>query len=192
MIAANVAQFSVLGIDPGVTGAMCMIEGQRVLGVWDNPVDARMLDLAALARILRECQQVAVGVMRVAIEKVTTFKRDGRVGAMNFGKHEGGIRGALAMLDITPLVVPAATWKRAVIGPGWSGDKKHSLRVARLLFPGAADRLTRKKDHGRAEALLIAEYGRRVFYQEELAKWKAPGSGSRRLPGMARKTDARS
>lgn len=44
---------------------------------------------------------------------------------------------------------------------GLDSSKSVSLDKARLLFPTAE--LDRKKDHNRAEALLLAEYSRRLF-----------------------------
>ena len=51
-----------------------------------------------------------------------------------------------------------AVWKRSM---GLDSTKSVSLDKARLLFPTAE--LDRKKDHNRAEALLLAEYSRRTF-----------------------------
>jgi crossover junction endodeoxyribonuclease RuvC len=52
----------------------------------------------------------------------------------------------------------AAVWKRSM---GLDSSKSVSLDKARLQFPTAD--LDRKKDHNRAEALLLAEYSRRTF-----------------------------
>ena len=41
-------------------------------------------------------------------------------------------------------------------------QKTRSLEMARKMFPTLHDKLKRKKDHNRAEALLIAEYCRRT------------------------------
>ncbi|XWS73637.1 hypothetical protein CRYUN_Cryun02cG0145500 [Craigia yunnanensis] len=40
------------------------------------------------------------------------------------------------------------------------GKQDHSRRIASILFPSLSDLLKRKKDHGRAAALLIAAYGK--------------------------------
>ena len=68
----------------------------------------------------------------------------------------GSILAACQRINAPLLLITAAVWKRAM---GLSQDKAASLDKARLLFPDAS--LDRKKDHNRAEALLIAEYGRR-------------------------------
>jgi crossover junction endodeoxyribonuclease RuvC len=63
--------------------------------------------------------------------------------------------GLLAALQIAYTTVRPAIWKRAL---GLGKDKEAARLRAMQLFP-AAD-LRRKKDHGRAEALLLAWWGR--------------------------------
>ena len=57
-------------------------------------------------------------------------------------------------------LVPPKTWKDAL---SLSSDKSQSLEMARKLFPSMGDALKRKSDDGRAEALLMLEYHRRVL-----------------------------
>jgi len=54
---------------------------------------------------------------------------------------------------VTPQV-----WKKSM---NLTSDKNESLAAARIAFPQAVLKL--KKDHGKAEALLIAEYARRAW-----------------------------
>lgn len=57
-------------------------------------------------------------------------------------------------------------WKEAL---GLSSDKSASLELARSYFSDVAEMLARKKDDGRAEALLLCEYHRRfVVPQREV------------------------
>lgn len=57
-----------------------------------------------------------------------------------------------------PIMYPTpAAWKKAL---GLGTDKKDSISMAKKLFPGAAPLLARAKDHGKAEAILIAWYMR--------------------------------
>jgi hypothetical protein len=69
--------------------------------------------------------------------------------------------GILAGLDIPFVVVPPATWKRAMNVPGGGREAKAAcVAEARRRFPSAAHLLYRARDDGRAEALLLALYGR--------------------------------
>ena len=78
----------------------------------------------------------------------------------SMGRYLGGIEvclDALTWANHEPCVqyAPPATWKKHF--GLLRQDKGASLELARKLFPEAP--LSRKKDHNRAEALLIARYG---------------------------------
>ncbi len=91
----------------------------------------------------------------VLVEKVGPRPGEGAVGAFSFGHTFGGILGVLAALRLPHDVVMPAVWKRqAGIPPG--ADKGVSIATAKRLLPDAEDMLNRKKDDGRAEALLLA------------------------------------
>jgi len=62
--------------------------------------------------------------------------------------------GLLGSLGLAHTHVRPGVWKRSL---GFSKDKEAARLRAMQLFPGAD--LRRKRDHGRAEALLLAWYG---------------------------------
>lgn len=72
----------------------------------------------------------------------------------------GQIVGILATIGARYEIVNPQVWKRAMM-PGAARDKDASRQMALQLFPGAMDLLKLKKHHNRAEALLLAEWGRR-------------------------------
>jgi hypothetical protein len=82
------------------------------------------------------------------------------VGAFSFGHGYGGLLGVLAAMGLAHDVVQPAVWKRAAHIPPAS-DKKCSVAVAARQLPEATPYLTRVKDHGRAEGLLLALQGLR-------------------------------
>lgn len=92
------------------------------------------------------------------INPATVITRDEAAPVARAGNYEptfGGILGTLAALAMSHDVVQPASWKRrAGIPPG--ADKRASIATATRLLPGAAPHLTRIKDDGRAEALLLA------------------------------------
>lgn len=56
-------------------------------------------------------------------------------------------------------------WKKAMLGVGkQEADKEASVREAIRLYPKWSDKLRRKKDHGRAESILICVYGVQTFF----------------------------
>ena len=139
---------TIVGIDPGATGAIAMI--QPMVEVWDMPATPH--DLATLMRTFD------ANTTRVYVEEVHSMPGQGVASTFKFGKGYGEILGVLATLGLGYRAISPAVWKRAM---GLVGkDKGESRRRAQALFPAAV--LDRVKDHGRAEALLLAEYGRRL------------------------------
>ena len=143
-------------LDPGVSGAVGFVgEAGQFVAVFDMPTlttttGRRQVDFARLAAILREH-----GPAFVLVERVGSRPGEGAVGAFAFGMTYGGILGTLAALALPHDVVQPASWKRrAGIPPG--ADKRASIQAAIRLLPDAASQLTRVKDDGRAESLLMA------------------------------------
>ncbi len=144
------------GIDPGVSGAVGLVRDDGTFAaVHDMPTltattGRRQVDFHQLAAILREH-----GPEFVLVERVGSRPGEGAVGAFAFGYTFGGILGTLAALAVSHDVVQPAVWKRrAGIPPG--ADKRASIATAMRVLPSAAPHLTRVKDDGRAEALLLA------------------------------------
>ena len=145
------------GIDPGINGAIGIIyEGGRFASVLDMPTlptttGRRQVDFATLAGILCDAGPLAF----VLVERVGARPGEGAAGAFAFGHTYGGIMATLAALAIPHDVVQPAVWKRrAGIPPG--ADKRASIATAKRMLPNASPHLSRVKDDGRAEALLLA------------------------------------
>ncbi len=154
-----------IGIDPGVTGAIAFIynETQEVMDYTDP------MCLNAMEEILNAREDVTA-----MIEKQWLKKGDyPTIGPLiqNYGEWVG----RCAALCINYKVIAPRSWK-AFMGITLTKEESRGLRdaqrlklrkdkaldAARLFFPDMAGRLSRVKDHNRAEALLIAEYGRRA------------------------------
>lgn len=70
----------------------------------------------------------------------------------------GILKCALVSCNVEYKEVLPRQWKKDM---ELDSDKEKSRFTAISLFPQVKDKLKRKKDHGRAEALLILEWGRR-------------------------------
>lgn len=138
-----------IGIDPGVTGAVAWLTepGVTVEDMPANPQD-----------LFTTLEPEPASQVKVIIEQPGLRPGGGIHSSFKIGQGFGRIEGVLASLGIPYVVVSPAKWKRHfnLIGK----DKEASRALARSLWPSAP--LERKKDHGRAEALLLAEYGRRM------------------------------
>ena len=152
-----------IGIDPGLGGALAFIpEAPNLPWVVNMPVIKhgggfvkRAVDLPELARELKLLQ--VIGEPYATMEKVHAFPGQGSSSVFSLGMSFWGVAGVFAALGIPLTLVEPRAWK---LNYGLDKDKQKSLDLARKMFPTV--KLTRKKDHGRAEALLIAAYGRRT------------------------------
>ena len=145
-----------VGIDPGLTGAFAVLgAGGALVTVADLPImrDRKLgwIDAEAFSSTLFG---IANGErMQVTVERVHAMPRNGSQAAFSQGCTLGSVLAALQLVRARIELVQPAAWKKAL---GLSSDKSASLDKARLLYPLAS--LDRKKDHNRAEALLIAHY----------------------------------
>jgi crossover junction endodeoxyribonuclease RuvC len=98
----------------------------------------------------------------VVIEKVGAMPKQGVASVFTFGYGFGVWIGALAALEIPYQLVTPQAWKKLLMA-GEPKEKDASRVVARRMWPSQTEEsLSRKKDHGRADAALLAEYGRRT------------------------------
>lgn len=151
----------IIGIDPGKTGAIAVI-GQ---GLKDTPVvfyDMPIVDDDYNEDELSDMLvDYAEGEHHVFVEKVHAMPGQGSVSMFNFGKGFGIIRGVLAALGLRRTFVTPQAWKKELM-PGIK-DKDAARSRAIQLFPKYSSSLSLKMHIGRADALLIAEYGRRML-----------------------------
>lgn len=149
----------VLGIDPGVTGAVALIDTSLdVLLVQDMPHATR--DRKATRR---EVVPVwLVDILRAwepdvaYVERVHAMPRQGVSSSFAFGESCGVVRGVLAALGIPSHRITPNEWKRSL---RLSADKSASRAMAANLFPTCAGKFSRGVDDGRAEAALLAWFG---------------------------------
>lgn len=136
-----------LGIDPGKTGALAVIDpGKNFAYVVDMPETPGEL-VNELALLIDDSY-----MLRAAIEKQQAMPGQGVSSTFQTGYGYGLLIGTLASLSIPFVEVRASKWKSAM---GLQGkDKSESRKLAQSLFPAAE--LHRVRDHGRAEALLLA------------------------------------
>lgn len=147
------------GIDPGLSGAVAALVDGEPGPILDMPTaqagEWREVDAAALADWLDGVRAQHPGAyVSACIEKVGARPGDGGTSAFRFGDSYGQARGVLAVLGIPYSRAIPAVWKRHMGLLGTEKDAARQLAIAR--FPGAAPLLQRKKDHGRADALLLA------------------------------------
>lgn len=114
-----------------------------------------------LGWLLKEYIRLNKGLPKfAAIEDVHSMPDQGIASTFRFGYSAGIIMGVLQALEIPVLRVKPSVWKASL---NLSADKSRSLSLAKKLYPRYADLFKRKKDDGRAEALLIAHFAKQTF-----------------------------
>ena len=155
-----------IGIDPGLDGAVAVIGRGGRPQLFDAPSSTvvksgkkrRMYDTLAMAAILREYATFHIPPL-ISLEAVHAMPGQGVTSMFSMGYGFGLWRGIIAAFGLPVELVTPRVWKNKMVGVGT--DKEASRLKAIDLFPGVAAQLKLKKHHGRAEALLIAEYMRR-------------------------------
>lgn len=161
----------IVGVDPGQTGAVALLADGQPAGFADMPTVSRkaggeMVDGARLARSIRELLAPHVGASRYAvIERVSAMPQQGVSSVFRFGQADGVARGVIGALRLPLIDVPPLVWKRH-LGLD-SKDKDAARQLAVKLFPTVAAELARKKDIGRADALLVAYW---AYVTEQVAR----------------------
>jgi len=96
----------------------------------------------------------------VVLEQVHAMPKQGVTSSFHFGQGYGALQGIVGAFGLPVTLVRPQLWKKAL---GLNSEADKSLALARELYPAAANHLKRKRDHNRAEALLLAHYGLRVL-----------------------------
>ncbi len=147
------------GIDPGLSGAIVTLLDGEPGPMLDMPTvqvgDWREVDAAALSAWMRTVRAQHPGAnFSACVEKVSARPSDGGTSAFRFGEGYGQIKAVLSVLGIEYSRAIPAVWKRHMGLIGTDKDAARLLAIKR--FPSAEPQLRRKKDSGRADALLIA------------------------------------
>ena len=134
-----------LGIDPGKGGGIAWVTDDNAMA-WKMPATER--DLWDLLSAMK------ANVDHCWIEKVHSMPGQGVKSMFTFGQHYGMLRAFLIAARIPFEAIPPGTWQRGM-SCLTKGDKNVSKTRAQELFPSL------KITHATADALLIAEWGRR-------------------------------
>ena len=152
----------VLGLDPGaVSGGCAIVEiGDGVALQLVDAIDLPIIGVKAKQRIDVLALRTWIQQHRpdhAVIERGQAMPRQGASSGFKFGRGCGALEAAIQLLEIPMTIIEPTAWKRFHQLPG--GDKEASRQRALQLFPAAHALLARKRDHGRAEASLLALYG---------------------------------
>lgn len=144
--------YFIMGVDPGLSGALAFYNPKfpQLIAAYDMPVIGKEMNAAELFDIIDSFKPVAA-----IIEVVHAMPKQGVSSSFNFGMSYGVIRGVVGASKIRTHLVAPTKWKKYF---SLSADKEASRAMAIRHWPDSPH-FRRKKDHGRAEAALLALYG---------------------------------
>jgi len=150
-----------IGVDPGLSGAVAVISPES-LKIFDMPTMTverngkakRQVSASELAHIFANFNS---NDSHVYVEKVSAMAGQGVTSVFSFGRSFGMIEGILAAYKLPVTYVAPATWVKAV---GRGQGKDASRARAMELFPNNQADFKLKKWDGRADAALIAYWGK--------------------------------
>lgn len=144
-----------LGVDPGKLGGLCVVRSDGEPLAWTRMPEgkARILDWIVRARD-------AYPRLSIVTELAQAMPKQGVASSFTYGVHFGTFEAVAILLQLPYIEVRPTVWKKAM---GLGSAKIDSVTACHRLFPTVAliPEGCRKEHDGIAEALLIAEWGRR-------------------------------
>lgn len=151
----------IVGVDPGASGAVALLEGSNLVQVFDMPtveevINGKKRNRVAPWILVEELAGYRDQIDVAFVERVGAMPGQGVSSMFAFGEALGIIRGVFAGMYVPCHLVPPAKWKRDLKVPA---GKDGSRSMAAQLWPRLAGEFKRVRDDGRAEAALIGYWG---------------------------------
>jgi crossover junction endodeoxyribonuclease RuvC len=145
---------TIVGVDPGLNGAFAVWQDGDIIRLDDIPRFEKSLNAYAFqAELARWRIDLAM------IEEVGPMPKQGVSSTFTFGRAYGTIEGVFGALQVPVQHVRPRVWQKHFSLTA----RTSALEKAVRLFPEWEPGLRRKKDHNRADAILIADYAVHVY-----------------------------
>ena len=151
----------IFGIDPGLSGAICVLKGEKIVEIYEMPTmidgkkNKRQVNGAEVTNIfLRELSNEDSA--KVVVEHVTAMPGQGVTSMFNFGQSFGVLKGICAALKLPIYFVRPVKWKKHFNLIKTNKDASRTKVIE--IFPYIASKVSRKKDLNKADSILIAKY----------------------------------
>jgi crossover junction endodeoxyribonuclease RuvC len=151
----------IIGIDPGISGAISIIENKKILEVYDTPTmidgkkNKRQINSAQVTNIIKERLNEDKEAV-VVVEHVNAMPGQGVTSMFNFGQSFGIIKGICSALSLPIYFVRPTKWKKHFNLIKTNKDASRTKVIQ--IYPAISSKLSRKKDSNKADAILIARY----------------------------------
>lgn len=146
----------VIGIDPGASGAIVLLENGQPIEWAEMPISkigsSTRVNAAALTDFIASCC-----CEHVFVEAVHSMPKQGVASSFNFGHSVGTVMGVLGAMGLPHTLVTPQAWKKAM---GLIGTDKDAARTRAIqLWPKWRELDKKGKGQALADAALIAKYG---------------------------------
>ena len=146
----------VIGIDPGASGAIVLLENGEPIEWAEMPTvkigSSTRVNAAALADFIASCCSE-----HVYVESVHSMPKQGVASSFNFGHSTGTVMGVLGAMGLPHTLVTPQAWKKSA---GLIGTDKDAARARAIqLWPRWTELNKKAKGQALADAALIARYG---------------------------------
>ncbi len=130
----------------------------------DGKKNKKQINGAQVTNIIKEILNSGKEVIAV-VEHVNAMPGQGVTSMFNFGQSFGVLKGICSAMQLPMYFVRPAKWKRYfnLI----NSEKDASRTKAIQIFPYISERLSRKKDSNKADAILIASFFFETYQLEE-------------------------
>ena len=156
----------IIGIDPGINGAICLFKDGKIVDVFEMPkmaVGKKNKSQVNASQIFNEIQKAIEGEDKTkviaVIEQVSAMPGQGVTSMFNFGQSFGILKGICSAMHLSMHFVRPAKWKKYFNLIKCEKDASRTKAIE--IFPYFSTNLSKKKDANKADAILIASY----FYE---------------------------
>ena len=151
----------IFGIDPGIAGAIAILDKKEIVDVIDLPTmsegkkNKRQLNSAHLSQYISN-NIIDINKTVVVVEQVNAMPGQGVTSMFNFGQTFGAIKGISATLKIPIFFVRPSKWKKHFELINSSKDSSRTKAIE--MYPSLSGDLAKKKDVNKSDAILIARF----------------------------------
>ena len=151
----------IVGIDPGVSGAICFLLKGKIVALYDMPTmvdgkkNKKQVNGAEITNILNN-EMISDTDIKVVIEQVSAMPGQGVTSMFNFGQSFGVLKGVCSAMQLPMYFVRPTKWKKYFNLIKTNKDASRTKVIQ--IYPEISSQLSRKKDSNKADAILIARY----------------------------------
>tara|TARA_S200000501_G_scaffold185133_1_gene174237 strand:- start:86 stop:577 length:492 start_codon:yes stop_codon:yes gene_type:complete len=158
----------IIGIDPGISGAICFMEAGKIIDVIDMPSMAdgkknkkQVNGSQVYNEIKKHIYNKEFSDIKVVIEHVSAMPGQGVTSMFNFGQSFGILKGICSAMNLSMYFVRPAKWKKHFNLINSSKDASRTKAIE--IFPYFSSNLSKKKNANKADAILIASHFNETF-----------------------------